>query len=185
LRAGAKGGSQFEERAHSVMSSEAALWCETTADFGGHTFAKVAAIQPDRDARGNVAEFAPQSEYAGGEHLALHKYGGGSFCRFRIDPGLGGPGVYVLTVNGSVAYVGECDDLSGRFNMGYGQISPRNCFRGGQETNCRINALILQSAQRAEKIDLWFLGSAGGERVDRKLVEAQLVAQLKPPWNRA
>jgi hypothetical protein len=38
-------------------------------------------------------------------------------------------------VDESKEYVGECRDLVKRFNSGYGQISPRNCFVGGRRTN--------------------------------------------------
>ena len=39
-----------------------------------------------------------------------------------------------MQVNGNAAPV--------RYNNGYGRISPRNCFQGGQSTNCRVNNLI-------------------------------------------
>jgi hypothetical protein len=62
--------------------------------------------------------------------------------------------------------------------MGYGTISPRNCFVGGQETNCRLNNLILQEASTGAKISLWFLPSD-----EYKAIEQELRASERPDWN--
>jgi hypothetical protein len=61
----------------------------------------------------------------------------------------------------------------------YGNISPRNCFRGGQETNCRLNNLVYLAAAAGEKISLWFFPTA-----DYKAMEDALRATLKLAWNR-
>ena len=87
--------------------------------------------------------------------------------------------MYVLTVSEHIKYVGECEKFSSRFNMGYGNISPRNCFENGQETNCRINNLVYLAAVARNDILLWFFPTA-----DHKNVEAELRASLRPPWNR-
>ena len=50
-----------------------------------------------------------------------------------------------LALDGDLRYVGECANLSARFNVGYGNISPKNCFSGGQETNCRLNNLLYEA----------------------------------------
>jgi hypothetical protein len=63
--------------------------------------------------------------------------------------------------------------------MGYGIISPRNCFIGGQETNCRLNNLILLAARGGAKLSLWFLPTD-----EYKGVEHELRASEKPEWNR-
>jgi hypothetical protein len=76
-------------------------------------------------------------------------------------------------------YIGECVNLSSRYNAGYGQISPRNCFVGGQETNCRINNLIYGEATHSHKIELWFHQSD-----HYKSIEAELRKELNPAWNR-
>jgi hypothetical protein len=88
-------------------------------------------------------------------------------------------GVYAVTVDDGIVYVGECQNLSERFNArGYGTISPRNCFEDGQPTNCRINALILQGAKQGSRIELWF-----HQTTERKPVEAEIISRLRPPWN--
>ena len=89
-------------------------------------------------------------------------------------------GVYVIKVEDLIKYVGECENLSGRFNTGYGNISPRNCFVGGQSTNCKINNYILNENQKGRKIHLYFV-----ETEDRFSVERELIKKHKPGWNSA
>lgn len=88
-------------------------------------------------------------------------------------------GVYALTVDGGVQYIGEAEDLTRRYNMGYGHISPRNCYTGGRATNCRLNHLIYKEASKGRKVDLWFYRTE-----DRLAAEAELIRSLQPPWNR-
>ncbi|MGD0009733.1 MAG: hypothetical protein ABSE93_14455 [Terriglobia bacterium] len=82
-------------------------------------------------------------------------------------------------VDGELRYVGECANLSDRFNAGYGNISPKNCFKGGQETNCRLNNLVYTTAKGGGRISAWFFRTA-----DYKSVEALLRNILNPALNR-
>lgn len=66
-----------------------------------------------------------------------------------------------------------------RFNMGYGHISPRNCYVGGQPTNCRINSLILETYKRGSHIELLFY-----ETANRFNIESTLIKKLNPEWNK-
>ena len=86
---------------------------------------------------------------------------------------------HAFRIRTELRYIGECANLSKRFNMGYGNISPKNCFKGGQETNCRLNNLLYTAALAGGCISLWFLQTA-----NYKSVEAQLRRALNPPWNR-
>jgi hypothetical protein len=88
-------------------------------------------------------------------------------------------GVYVLTINDEVQYAGECANFAARFNAGYGNISPRNCFEKGQETNCRLNNLVYSTITAGETVTLCFFQTA-----DYKRVEAELRSILRPVWNR-
>jgi len=133
-------------------------------------------IIPD-ELDGKVKTFFPQYDYENKEALALHQYGAGPFCRFMI-PKLAIEGVYIIQVNDVIRYVGECEDLSNRFNMGYGNISPRNCFVGGQTTNCRINHHIYMAANENSEIKLYF-----HEANDRFEVERILIEKLNSEWN--
>lgn len=149
--------------------------------FGNLEFDFVYPIQPDLDENGRIQTFLPQSQYKKRAQSRLHAYGEGPFCRFRIPPKLSYQGVYILTLDDEPYYVGECEDLSKRYNMGYGQISPRNCYAGGQPTNCRLNHLIYLAARDGKKVDLWFMPTG-----DRFAVEAALIQQLqtRQRWNR-
>ena len=116
--------------------------------------------------------------FAKSDAVPLHKHGHGTFCKFRISVPKGLAGVYALVVDGSVRYIGECEDLGKRFNMGYGNISPRNCYEGGQRTNCKINRRVLDVSKAGGRVDLYFHPTPL-----RQTVEKQLVASCPPPWN--
>jgi len=143
------------------------------------TFVRVSNIQPERDDIGRLKNFTPHSRYSNLAALPLHEYGAGPFCRFSISSEWKRKeGVYILLVNDLVKYVGECVDLAGRINTGYGNISPRNCFKGGQPTNCRINNFVLESVKLGYRITLIF-----HETNERLNVEANLLRELRPEWN--
>jgi len=148
--------------------------------IGGHRFSKICDIQLIKDDAGEPQELFPQDRYANESNLPLNRYGSGPFCKFKIPNSLNAPGVYAIIVDNEVKYIGECQNLSARYNMGYGNISPRNCFVGGQETNCRINNLILSAGKSAEEVSLWFY-----QTENYKNVEMELRASLNLEWNRA
>lgn len=79
--------------------------------------------------------------------LKPHEHGKKRFCTFRIDTQYScKKGIYCFALDNAIVYVGRClNNFCKRINMGYGHISPRNCFPGGQSTNCRINAEIYKS----------------------------------------
>jgi len=145
----------------------------------GFDFERICDLEPLRDANGFLRSFMPQDRYKNSRNLPLNKYGSGPFCKFQIPSSRRDSGVYLLTEGDEVRYVGECKNLGSRFNMGYGNISPKNCFRGGQETNCRLNSLIYEAARRADRVTLWFLRNN-----DHKSIEKALRRALNPPWNR-
>lgn len=141
-------------------------------------FNKVCDIEPERDSFGRIFEYRPQGDYI--NPLAkLHRYGDGSFCRFRIPSEERRAGVYLIYSGDSLMYVGEADDLVKRFNQGYGGIAPRACYKGGQETNCRVNKLIMGEVGAGRKLTLYF-----HEADDRLRLESELIDSYHPPWNR-
>jgi hypothetical protein len=146
-------------------------------DVFGHRFYPVGPLVPERE-NGQVRQLMPQAAFAGAKATRLNRYGAGPFCRFRIPANLPLRGVYALVVDQQVKYVGKCEHLSKRFNMGYGQISPRNCFEGGQNTNCKINRLVLKVVEAGGEVRLWFHETDAEDRI-----EARLIAQHRPPWN--
>ena len=145
---------------------------------GGYDFLKVCSIEPDRNADGTIRELVPYPRYQNARGFALNRYGVGPFCHFKI-PAIRNSGVYLIVVSEQVKYIGECANLGSRYNSGYGTISPRKCFSGGQETNCRVNNLILLAAKRSQEISLWFLQTDA-----YKAIEQDLRTSHRPDWNR-
>lgn len=144
-------------------------------------FEFVGPIAPDRDDLGITAKH-PQARYTKA-NLPLNRYGAGPFCSFKVAKGLRKAGVYLIQADKLIVYVGECQNLAFRYGSGYGIISPRNCFKGGQETNCRINNLIFDAAQKGAVLSLWFREVEGG-KPQRLAIERGLVSALRPAWNR-
>ncbi len=157
--------------------------------IGDTQFEFVDAIEPDRDSHGHIVEHSPASRYANRAKLPLNKYGEGPFCRFRIQviPFLDTVGVYAITEgNKKVLYIGKCtgttSTLAKRFNYGYGSIQPRNCYKRGQSTNCRINRLVLESVKNGEGLSLFFHKCKDSQ--DATGLETRIISIMdKPPWN--
>jgi hypothetical protein len=147
--------------------------------FGSFQFEHVCDIEPLRMGDGCIRQHMPQDRYKNAQNLPRNKYGLGPFCKFKIPNRFQVSGVYVLAVDDVPQYVGECANLSARFNAGYGNISPKNCFKGGQETNCRLNNLLYMALLASQRISLWFF-----QTDDYKLVELNLRSTLRPAWNR-
>jgi hypothetical protein len=148
-------------------------------DFAGHVFERIGLIEPERDASGAVREFMPQSRYRNARALPLNDHGSGPFCRSTIARDIHRPGVYVITLVDQPVYVGKCHNLAQRFGpQGYGAIQPKNCFVGGQPTNCKVNNLILQHARQGQSMELWFRATS-----ELAPVERDVIVKIRPPWN--
>ena len=147
----------------------------TQRSIGKYAFEWVTSICPRRTPTGELAQ---QVYDQPGERL--NRYGTGPFCRFDFPTNWPFAGVYGITVEDQVTYVGECKNLSIRFGpLGYGHITARNCLHDGQATNCRVNALILDQCLAAKAVDVWFLRTRSRHRI-----EDELCGLLRPPWNR-
>jgi hypothetical protein len=134
----------------------------------------------DRDPEGAALEFMPQARYANVKGKRLNPHGTGPFCRFRLPGAASVAGVYILTEDDSPVYVGICEHLANRWGlMGYGSISPINCFVGGQSTNCKINSRVLVGDRLGRRYEVWFASKTEG----RRAVEIGLIRDLRPPWN--
>ena len=149
-------------------------------EIEGHNFIRVCAIEPKRTPDESIWEFMPQERYKNTDNVPLNRYGKGPFCKFTIPKTIVASGVYAMISDEKVKYIGECQNLSSRINMGYGNISPRNCYVGGQETNCRVNNLIFNEAKLRSVLSLWFL-----ETDNYKHIEQKLRSSMHPAWNRA
>jgi len=151
--------------------------------FGDKIFSHVCNIEPNRLSTNQVEDFFPQSRYKNAKDLKLHKYGSGPFCKFKIPTNYKISGVYLVQVNEKIKYVGECQSLSDRFNAGYGNISPRNCFEGGQSTNCKVNSYIYQEISAGNIVSIWFYSMENTSKQLRCDLENKLYNQLIPEWN--
>ncbi len=148
-------------------------------EIGGLQFSHICIIAPERAQDGAIVQYLPQRRYLNQRGLPLHRYGNGPFCKFKILGNHRVSGVYAYFVDGALSYIGRCEDLSSRINMGYGTISPRNCFSGGQQSNCRMNTLIYPACSANSTVDLYFHATP-----DFVQVEALLISAMRPPWNR-
>jgi len=140
-------------------------------------FQEIGQIKPARNDDGTVMTELLKSTT--GRCKKLHAYGEGPFCRFKIQA-RHEAGVYAILVDGQLQYIGRTLDLATRFNQGYGRISPRNIYTGGQPTNCRINHLIFQTVQDGKAVTLNFLPTA-----DYVQIESALISDCNPAWNLA
>ncbi len=101
------------------------------------------------------------------------------------------PGLYVWSSDGVALYVGQTGGtLRARLGSnGYATISAYNTLarevgrtNGGQQTNCRINALANQLLRSGATLELWYRSV---DRVHALQAESSFMrAHGLPPWNR-
>jgi len=148
-----------------------------TLVVAGYEFHFIQHLLPECDAKGDVVKYYPQDRYDNNKNLKLSYDGNGAFCRFSIDADAC-PGVYIWLADNNIIYIGETDNLRRRFNMGYGCISPRKCFVGGQSTNCKMNKVVLNLYEQGKKVSLFFY-----ETKDFKQVENELLGKINTQYN--
>lgn len=111
----------------------------------------------------------------------LNKYGDLHYTKFKIkDPNhLFRKGIYAYVIEEEIYYIGRClSSFNQRINSGYGNISPKNCYLDGQETNCHINNLILQNKKNIE-LCIEFIS-------DNRIIiekEKEYIYKYNPRWN--
>ena len=148
--------------------------------LSGYHFQFVQELVPERTILGKIKTFDPKVDYPKRHCTPLNKYGEGPFCRFSLnDPSYSrAHGVYALFDDDNLLYIGKTVNLLQRYNNGYGNIQPVNCYVGGQSTNCKINAMILQKYQSKKHVYLFFC-----ETNDYDAIEQELITALHPPYN--
>lgn len=140
-----------------------------------YEFWRVGNLEIRRTAEGFLDEYSHELNPG----IRPNAYAEGPFCYMSLPAAPSAAGVYVIFVDEELRYVGECQDLAGRFgSSGYGQIQSRNCHHDGQSTNCKLNARVLAAAKEGQAAEVWFRAST-----ERKLLEAKLISELSPPWN--
>ena len=143
------------------------------------SFVWVARIQPKTRKDGTLWTCMPQKRYANAAQKPLNPHGAGPFCRFDVDDLPDASGVYAVTLNGRLVYVGIAKNLKQRWgSQGFGRISPGNCYVRGQSTNCKVNHAILQAVQQEQIVDLWIYEMEGPRALEKHIIQ-----DLDPLWN--
>jgi len=146
-----------------------------------YEFEYVQELAPVTDMHGAIKLFHPEEKYNNVKNHKLLSAGTGPFCRFSINPKWASvSGVYVFYIDDELRYIGQCLDFAQRFNIGYGTISPRCCYEGGQSTNCKMNKVVLAAYENGQKVDLYFYATHDYDRV-----EFDLIQHFKPTHNTA
>jgi len=111
----------------------------------------------------------------------LNEYGDNVFCDFSITSSSlsKSKGIYCFAVGEKVKYFGRSHDpFEKRLNQGYGHISPKNCYRDGQSTNCHVNSLV---AKAFNEVAFYVYPLDDDFEIDR--LETLLIDLHKPEWN--
>jgi hypothetical protein len=145
-----------------------------------YEFTLAGPIEGERGEDRLVLTYTAYERFANPHGLPLNAYGQGPFVRLRVPPLPRAPGVYAVARGMEVLYIGRArDSLFSRWGRGgYSVIDPRNCYRGGQSTNCHINNLIGIELVAGRELQLYTHAVA-----DPSSVESRLIRSIRPPWN--
>lgn len=130
------------------------------------------------DKAGNIC-IQPQRRYKNVKHYAyLENIDDDTvFCKFKPNlPQV--KGVYLWVANDEIIYIGESVNIKSRFNDGYGNISPRNCFVGGQSTNVKMNRVALLYYKVNQPIDIYYCITN-----EHKKIETYLLNKINTEYN--
>lgn len=111
----------------------------------------------------------------------LNEYGDAIFCDFMVAEPVRAKGLYLFAVRDEIRYLGRTHEpFAKRINQGYGHLSPKNCYKDGRATNCRLNSLI---AQYWKELACYVCPLENDDEIDS--LEKTLIRQLQPEWNLA
>jgi len=131
----------------------------------------------------NLGEFLLKLKNDGDEFYKefLNKYGDLEYSIFSLanKEQYNLKGVYFYYLNDELKYIGRCrDSMQKRVNSGYGKISPKNCFKDGQSTNCKVNALV---TKHRNSVELKIFVMDDVREIEE--LESRLINDLMPEWN--
>ena len=142
--------------------------------INGYTFNYICEIKPQKDEFDKIKTYNPRERYNNQRKLALNEYGDSDFCIFDVETDITNSGVYVLFFGEELVYIGQAKNFKKRWSRtNYGSISPRNCFVGGQSTNCHINSAICAQSKKGTHIYLYFYPTEDYNNVERTLIKAR------------
>jgi len=81
-----------------------------------YLFQFVCEIMPELEKDGIPKEYMPQSRFRNVSNLPLNQYGKGPFCRFKITHAFRKTGAYLVVINETPKYVGECEDFGNQWD---------------------------------------------------------------------
>ena len=145
--------------------------------IGNYDFTYIETISPIVK-NGIIKYPAPHVRYKNIKNLPLNEYGLKEFCKFKLQNAKEVCGVYAWVINDEVVYIGEAANFKKRFNSGYGNISPKNCFADGQITNCKMNNVVYETYKDGQQIDIYFF-----ETKDYKAIEKELLISIDTRYN--
>ena len=134
----------------------------------GYPFRFIQTLIPKIE-NGEIMEHRPQERFVNIKNIRLSENGSGTFCWFTIKAPES-PGVYLWIADNETIYVGETENLRKRFNLGYGNISPRNCYEGGQSTNCKMNKVVMEYYKVGKPVKLYFYETEQYKQVEREIL---------------
>ncbi len=122
--------------------------------------------------------------YSKKDSVELNSYGNSLFAKFKIENNAltRQVGLYAFFKNDELLYIGRTHaSFHERLSTGYGNISPKNCYIGGQSTNCKMNSYINKSMSDGESITYYVYPMVGIESINN--LEARMIMELDPPLN--
>ncbi len=141
----------------------------------GHVFDfdYVDEIMPKKGLDGNIITYNPKDRYNKKSTTNLNKYGNLNFCCFSVNNLPAKSGVYALYEDDNLVYIGRAKNLYVRWGKtNYGSISPKNCYVGGQSTNCKVNNYIYEAAKAGKKLELYIYVTQDYIQVEKQLLAA-------------
>lgn len=123
-------------------------------------------------------------KYERKDEVKLNSYGGLVYCKFSVPSNdlSVRKGLYAFYENDELIYIGRTNDsFLTRVNAGYGNISPKNCYIGGQSTNCKMNSYINAAVSNGSDIKFYVYPMDHTEEINS--LEAELIKKMNPPLN--
>ena len=147
--------------------------------IGGYDFSLGSVIDLRRSPDGTPLLEYPHLRFDNVKNVELNKYGAGPFVTLILTPPPPkAQGVYAVVADSTqVMYIGQAaNTIRQRWAMGAAKISPRNCFDGGQPTNCHLNTLVRRAVADGRSLELYVLTTPEYDSIERTLI-----ATLQPP----
>ncbi len=136
-----------------------------------YNFVYVDTIKLEQDANGDIISYNSKGRYLKKDTASLNKYGNLEFCRFFVNNLPTVSGIYALFEDDVCVYIGRAKNLSARWGRrNYGAISPKNCYVGGQSTNCKVNNYIYEATKAGKKLELYIYETQNYIQVEKQLL---------------